>query len=304
MHRNKPSHAHCESGVATNQPLGCADDVVMVDLSSSLGFFSDDFVLTRDRCSASTAAEEIELVISTSDRAAAVSAQDPAGSSDNDEGEDRLIQDFGPRATEGLAPGWVGGESVLEPPNYPKMALDRYVDDEGGLRRRIVYEPTEVARLLQPREATTQVMADIVETALDQTTPRCESLLLLKAVTDAFLVNRSVAAALDGDFLIQPLRQAWHAVAREHWDGYDSERQAVDLHLAASWFQAWEASDDATSNNRMSGRFTEKPPALAAPPCLPDVLPGDWRWLLDSVHEEESSGSRDDSREAEYSLDG
>jgi len=277
----------------------------MVDFSSSSGFFSDDFsFLTRISASA---AEEIELVMSTpvtstSDRADVVGVQEPAGSSDDDEGEDRLIQDFGPRAKEGggVAPGC--GGSSLGPPNYPKMALDRFIEDERGLRRRIVYEPTEVARLLQPREATTHVMADILETALGQNTPRCESLLLLKAVTDAFLVDRSVGAALDGDFLVQPLRQAWHAVAREHWDGYGSERQAVDLHLAASWFQAWEASDDGTSN-LMCGGFKAKPSA-PAPPCLPDVLPGDWRWLLDSIHEENSNGGRDDNREAEYTLDG
>ncbi len=293
-----------KAGWQRTSPSGALTDVTtMVDLSSSSGFFSDDFVLTRDRCSAPTAAEEIELVVSTPGRAAAVGAKERPGSSDDDEGEDRLIQDFGPRATEGLAPGWVGGGSSLEPPNYPTMALDRYVDDERGLRRRVVYEPTEVARLLQPREATTQVMADMVETALDQNTPRCESLLLLKAVTDAFLVNRSVDAALGCDFLVQPLRQAWHAVAKEHWDGYDSERQAVDLHLAASWFQAWEASDDGTSYI-IPGELTAEPPAKAAPPCLPDVLPGDWRWLLDSVHEEESGASRDGNREAEYSLDG
>ena len=280
----------------------------MVDIPSVSGFFSDDFVLTRDRCSVSTAAEEIELVMSSSDRVAAVSSQEAAGVGDDDEGEDRLIKDFGPgatRRTEGLAPGWGEGSSLLEPQNYPRMMLDRYVDDERGLRRRILYEPTEIARVLQSSAATTQVMTNMLETALDEDTPRCESLLLLKAVTDAFLVNRSVGAALDGDFLAQPMRQAWHAVAREHWDGYTSERQAVDLHLAASWFQAWEASDDGTSNLISDdGGPTAEPPATAAPHCLPDVLPGDWRWLLDLVHEEDSSGGRDDDREAPYSLDG
>lgn len=233
--------------------------------------------------------------------------------SDDDEGEDRLVQDFGPGSSRARrrAPGWSG--CSFDSPT--KTMLDRCITGEHGLRHRIVYEPTELARLLQPRCPRTgarwQLMANVLEAALDPSRPRCESLLLCKAVTDAYLVNLGVHVAADdgddpGDLLVHTLRHAWqHAVAVDRWDGYavdERRHRAVDLHLAASWFQAWEASDDSTSNQTVRGVSVR--PAGTPSVYLPDVLPGDWVWVLDQLQDEGDGANGHDDKDPEHSVKG
>eukprot|EP00752_Nemacystus_decipiens_P016373 g14636.t1 len=277
------------------------------------------------RHSATPPKEAIELVNSSpwagADAPATTSASDGAGSaaldtcSDDDEGEDRLLQDFGPGSCQAArrAPGWSGSRG-----DPPTRKLDRYIAGERGLRHRIVYEPTELARLLQPRRPRTgarwQLMANVLEAALDTSKPLCESLLLCKAVTDAYLVNRGAGAAAGdrddaGDLLVQALRDAWrHALAVEVWDGCVDERRhrAVDLHLAASWFQAWEASDDSRRSNQTAAvRRDSAKPAGTPSVLLPDVLPGDWLWVLDQLQDEGDGGANGhDHKDPEYYAKG
>lgn len=291
---------------------------VMVDIPCTLGIGLGLTHLTRRNRSATSPRREAIELVSTSPRAGVgtpdTAATAKAGAvwkncSDDDEGEDRLLQDFGPGSCR--APGWAG--SSFDSPTSRR--LDRYITGEHGLRHRIVYEPTELARLLQPRLPKTgarwQLMANVFEAVLDPSRPRCESLLLCKAITDAYVVNRGVGVAGDGgddagDLLVQTLRQAWqHAVAVDHWDGYVDERRhrAVDLHLAASWFQAWEASDGSTSNQTMSGVSSKL--AGTTPAFLPDVLPGDWVWVLDHLKDEGGGGASGcGDEDPEYSVKG
>eukprot|EP00903_Cladosiphon_okamuranus_P005641 g5607.t1 len=234
--------------------------------------------------------------------------------SDDDEGENRLLQDFGPGSSRARcgAPGRSGSSF-----DSLTRRLERYVTGENGLHHRIVYDPTELARLLQPRRPGTdddqwQLIACLLEAALDPSRPRCESMLLCKAITDAYLVNRGVGVAADGgddagDLLAQTLRQAWqHAVAVGHWDGYIDEwrHRAVDLHLVASWFQAWEASDYSTGSQTVRGVSAK--PAGTPPGYLPDVLPGDWVWVLDQLPDEGhgGAGGHDDKTMSKHSMEG
>lgn len=294
----------------------------MVDMPCNLGVGLGLAHLTprRNRSSTPPRKEAIELV-STSPRATvgagatSTARTDTACSvySDDDEGEDRLLQDFGPGSSQASyrVPAWSG--SSFE---SPTRRLDRYITGEHGLRHRIAYDPTDLARMLQPRRAKTgarwQLMANVLEAALDPSRPRCEALLLCKGITDAYLVNRGVSVAADGgndaeDLLVQTLRQAWqHAVAEDRWDEYVDERRhrAVGLHLAASWFQAWEASDDSPSIPTAVVRAVSTKPAGAAPSYLPDVLPGDWVWVLDQLQDEGDGGADGHDDENQYSVKG
>lgn len=300
---------------------------MMIDMPCALGVgLGLEYLAPRRNRSTTPPRKEGFELVSTSPRAgtgAAATSTARAGSaaldvcsSDDDEGEDRLLQDFCPGSSRARSrtPGWSRFSFAS-----PTRRLDRYITGEHGLRHRIVYEPTELALLLQPRRPETgarwQLMANVLEAALDPDRPRCESLLLCKAITDAYLVNRGAGVATDatedaGGLLVQTLRQAWqHAVAANHWDGYvDDERRhrAVDLHLAASWFQAWEASDDSTSNQTVVGGVSATKPAGAPRGYLPDVLPGDWVWVLDQLQDEGEGGVSDghDDRDPEYPVKG
>lgn len=294
----------------------------MVDMPCTLGVGLGLAHLTprKNRSSTPPRKEAIELVGSSSradvgappTSTARVHSAALLNASDDDEGEDRLLQDFGPGSSRARyrAPGWSGSSF-----DSPTRRLDRCITGAHGLRHRIVYEPTELARLLQPRRPGTgarwQLMANVLEAALDPSRPRCESLLLCKAVTDAYLVNLGGRVAADdgddaGGLLAHTLRQAWqHAVAVDGWDGYVDERRhrAVDLHLAASWFQAWEASDDSTSNQTVRGVSAR--PAGTPSVCLPDVLPGDWVWVLDQLQDEGDGGANgSDDTDSECSVKG
>lgn len=196
-------------------------------------------------------------------------------SSEDDTGENRLIQDYGPGRNHGgdkmgAAPDWWGSSRYEDPPS----ALDRYVMDEHGLRRRIVYDPTEMARLLQPHRCQSTGarwhLAGLLETALDPSRRGCESLLILKAVTDAYLVtsrgfDAAVNAVDNGEVFLQALLQAWQHAVGDRDRHPDQRYTSVDLHVAASWFQAWAAS------------YEDR-----------DVLPGDWTWVLGHL---ESTGA-------------
>lgn len=265
-----------------------------------------------------------------------------------DVGEDILIEDFGPggrmrnNAEETVEGSGVtveadesgfGSTAHTESGRFdPQTFLGHRVKDAQGLRRRVVYDPTDIARVLQPRRSgcsntlcnnnvkvaskgssaaasagaaagppgpapssavsiapasapardvpeLLDRMASILETALDADRPGRESLLICKAVTDAYLVNAHClvgAIAGDGktcehDYLVRALNVAWqHAV--EHWNGdSDEPHSAADLHVAASWFQAWCAADDTGGQPTMN---TYK---------LHDMLPGDWVWVLDHL---------------------
>ncbi|CAM9362249.1 unnamed protein product [Ectocarpus fasciculatus] len=146
----------------------------------------------------------------------------------------------------------------------------------GNHGRRVVFDPTEMARLLQPSGSGIDSlwrMSELIEAALERGTPGSETLLILKAVTDAFLVasRRAVAANYaavcsnggafsadnERDLLVPALRQAWeHAVGHRNGDPIE-RHSSVDLHVTAAWFQAWEASYQ-----------------------VEDVLPADWTWVL------------------------
>lgn len=200
-------------------------------------------------------------------------------SSEDDPGENRLIQDYGPAGTHDgdkkeAAPAlWAASDRYFED---PPIALDRYITDEQGLRHRIVYDPTEMARLLQPHRRQSAGarwrLAGLLETALDPGRPGCESLLILKALTDAYLVtSRALDAAANavdtGEDFLRTLAQAWQHSVRNRDRHADHRHTSVDLHVTASWFQAWAASYE-----------------------VHDVLPGDWTWVLDHL---ESTGTPD-----------
>ena len=250
---------------------------------------------------------------------------------DHDTGEDQLITDFGPggliRAStkRSACPGDEATVAAIASSNFsfdPQAMLDRRITDEQGLGRRIVYDPTEIARTLQTQTSSNSSnsccgsrvsqstidditiaegsssspaatvdddasaildrLASTLEMALDPDRPGCESLLICKAVTDAFLVNarrlkgcRTTADAEDlkDGYLIRALRVAWqHAV--EHW-GSDSDEphSAADLHVTAAWFQAWWAADDASGGGEPTVSMLE----------LHEMLPGDWDWVLDHL---------------------
>ncbi|CAM9126849.1 unnamed protein product [Scytosiphon promiscuus] len=127
-----------------------------------------------------------------------------------------------------------------------------------------------MARLLQPHRRQTAGacwrLARLLETALDPARLGCESLLILKAVTDAYLVtSRGLDAAADidvdnGEDFLRTLVQAWENAVGNRDRHADQRHSSVDLHVTASWFQAWAASYD-----------------------VHDVLPGDWTWVLDHL---------------------
>lgn len=261
-----------------------------------------------------------------------------------DAGEDRIITDFGPggrmlgsnlkksttmpskvhdtsecfadteRTTHSSSSSW----SCFD----PLAVLDREVTDEQGLRRRVVYDPTEIARVLHLRptkqrnrhrseqrggssssssgtkmsaaaansDALLSRLAGLLETALDPSRPGRESLLICKAVTDAYLVNarrlaRPASAATitaegggistyrEVNFIADALRESWqHAV--EHWNGdSDEPHSAADLHVTASWFQAWSAADDMRGGGEPTMGMYK----------LHRILPGNWAWVLDHL---------------------
>lgn len=236
-------------------------------------FFADAF-LTANRCAdAPREPREVQLVPLVRNRNQLTSS--------DDEGEDRLIQDFGPgrRVHEAKDMDEVGaaewGTGCFDP---SVKKLDRYpaaVNDHG---RRVVFDPTEMARLLQPSGSGIDSlwrMAELIQMTLERGTPGSETLLILKAVTDAFFVasraldDDSAAVCSNGgafsgdserDLLAPALRQAWeHAVGDRN--GNPSERHSsVDLHVTAAWFQAWEASYQ-----------------------VEGVLPADWTWVLEQL---------------------
>lgn len=108
---------------------------------------------------------------------------------------------------------------------------------------------------------------NFLEMAFDPSRPGSESLVICKAVTDAFLVNAPyLRHSLGSDDLARALRAAWWN-AIEHWNGCEEEpHSAADLHLTASWFQAWWAADDTVGggNPTMSMYGSHI------------MLPGDW----------------------------
>ncbi|CAM9156837.1 unnamed protein product, partial [Laminaria digitata] len=224
----------------------------------------------------------------------------------DDTGEDQLISDFGPggsirASTKGSAAGdsvAVAAARVVAASSSrssscfdPQIMLDRRITDEHGLRRRIVYDPSEIARVLQTRNSSSSssssgsnvcAIIDTTTIALDPDRPGCESLLICKAVTDAFLVNarrlRSCGTMTGGEdvkdgYLVGALRVAWqHAV--EHWNGdSDEPHSAADLHVTAAWFQAWWAADDTSGGGEPTVSMLE----------LYEMLPGDWDWVLDHL---------------------
>lgn len=133
------------------------------------------------------------------------------------------------------------------------VIMDRRIIDDRGVARFIVFDPTEIARALQlpskldPRfgritrtcsvdEASMVIdrLAKTLEAALDPSRPGRESLLICKAVTDAYLVNaKHLRHIISSGSLSRTLRNAWrHAV--EHWnDGQDEPHSAADLHLVS-----------------------------------------------------------------------
>lgn len=218
--------------------------------------FFADAIVTANRCGdAPREPREVQLVPLVRNRKQLTSS--------NDEGEDRLIQDFGPgrRVHEAKdmdevgAAGW--GTGCFDP---SVKNLHRYAAAVGDRGRRVPFDPTEMARLLQPSGSGIDSlwrMEELIETTLERGTPGGETLLILKAVTDAFFVaSRAVdddSAAVwsngggfsgdnERDLLVPALRQAWeHAVG--HRNGNPNEwHSSVDLHVTAAWFQAWEAS--------------------------------------------------------------
>lgn len=231
----------------------------------------------------------------------------------DDLGEDRLIADFGPGGRmRGSAQGSItsngitatlgeyyamGEEVVINAYGRfdPGMLLDRQVVNQQGFLRRVIYDPTCIARELQPisrtgREgcsfdkdcsaAAIDRLASTLEMALDPRRPGRESLLICKAVTDAYLVNArhlGKCGMIAGgrvpkyNYFLRALGVAWqHAV--EHWDP-DGPNSAVDLHLTASWFQAWSAADDTNGGGE----------PIIKTHGLEDMLPGDWVWVLDHL---------------------
>lgn len=256
-----------------------------------------------------------------------------------DKGEERLIDDFGPsgkmrgvsRSNSGSGGSSSNGSSIAKGSIMvvprtpiscrrfnPRSVLDRRITDDGGIQRRIVYDPTEIARVLEPsvgsdsssssnnresrirsgcrasRTTTTtskeEVDADAsallnrlaatLEMALNPHRPGRESLLICKAVTDAYLVNarhliesRAGDEKREDDYLVRSLRFAWqHAV--EHWNGdLDEPHSAADLHATASWFQAWLAADDTQGDGEPTMSIHQ----------LHGMLPGNWDWVLDHL---------------------
>lgn len=261
----------------------------MIPCTSS--FLHDSSAAVLPQHSSATSLLEVELVASArADAAATATATarhetEPVtpGESDEDQGEHRLLKDFGPSGASDTTTKVLDTAATVIAPGWENSSYwDRFITDEHGLRRRTVYDPTEMARMLQSHHRSStgsswRLMAALLETALDPSKPGSESLLICKAVTDAFLVNRGVAAVIDdgnhgGDFFVHSLRQTWeHAV--EQRDGYADERHsAADLHLTASWFQAWEASDGTVNHNPTIDTYN-----------LHDMLPGDWVWVLDHL---------------------
>lgn len=251
-------------------------------------FLNDSFAAVSPRNPPATSLLEIELVASATADASATARQDDTepvtpGESDDDQGEHRLLKDFGPSAVNDMTTKELDTAAVVAPGWESSSCFDRFITDEHGLRRRTVYDPTEMARMLQSHHgsstgASWRLMAALLETALDQSKPGSESLLICKAVTDAFLVNRGVAAVIDdgnhgGDFFVHSLRQTWEHAVEQRSNGYADERHsAADLHLTASWFQAWEASDGTSNHNPTIDTYN-----------LHDMLPGDWVWVLDRL---------------------
>ncbi|CAM9498582.1 unnamed protein product [Ectocarpus sp. 12 AP-2014] len=255
--------------------------------------FFADAILTADLCGdAPREAREVQLVPLVRNRKQITSS--------NDQGEDRLIQDFGPgrrvheaKDTDEVgAAGW--GTGCFDP---SVKNLHRYAAAVGDRGRRVVFDPTEMARLLQPSGSGIDSlwrMEELIEMTLERGTPGGETLLILKAVTDAFFVasravdNNSASiwsngGAFSGDnergLLVPALRQAWgHAVG--HSNGRPNEwHSSVDLHVTAAWFQAWEAAYQ-----------------------VEDVLPADWTWVLEQLESQETSEGPHIERELELEV--
>lgn len=179
-----------------------------------------------------------------------------------DVGEERLIADFGPNGrNRGLSERGDAASFNLADPELVQGTQDDFklktviMDarhlDERGLARRMMFDPSEMARALQPinergarfrciskrsssKEASVLVhrLVKTLETALDPTRPGRESLLICKSVTDAYLVNaKHLHCAIGNQGLMRMLRSAWrHAVG--HWNGgKDEPHSAADLHL-------------------------------------------------------------------------
>lgn len=206
-----------------------------------------------------------------------------------------------------VATDYLGSTSPIDPGvSSITDLIDKVVpDDRNLLRRRIVYNPTELARALQPPclrvnrhralDATAipytdrrlrsaylheqiavlvERLNEVLEMAVDPSRPGRESLLICKAVTDALLVNApQIRRDIGSDDLACALRAAWrHAI--EHWNGdSDEPHSAADLHLTASWFQAWCASDDTAGEGEPTIDLYG----------FQGMLPGDWAWVLDHL---------------------
>ncbi|CAM9689284.1 unnamed protein product [Ectocarpus sp. 13 AM-2016] len=255
--------------------------------------FFADAILTADLCGdAPREPREVQLVPLVRNRKQLTSS--------NDEGENRLIQDFGPGrrvheakdTDEAGAAGW--GAGCFDPSLKNLHRYDAAVGDRG---RRVVFDPTEMARLLQPSGSGIDSlwrMEELIETTLERGTSGGETLLILKAVTDAFFVasravdNNSARVWSNGgafsgdnerDLLVPALRQAWgHAVGQRN--GSPNEwHSSVDLHVTAAWFQAWEAAYQ-----------------------VEDVLPADWTWYV-AVEQQGNENRRSPHIEGELKLE-
>lgn len=212
--------------------------------------------------------------------------------------EDQLIADFGPTRrmrefASSEAPVILGNLTISGLHHGSdtrhldiQMVLDRRVVDEHGLGRRVVYLPHEIAAHLQPRHQDTSLAIDRLARLLDAALSRSglEALLITKAVTDAYLVNarrlRRGLPRVEGsddhpwdEYLLSALRCTWqHAV--EYGTGEaDEPYSASDLHIVASWFQAWWAADDTSGGGEPTIEIFN----------LQRMLPGDWVWVLDHL---------------------
>ncbi|CAM9655828.1 unnamed protein product [Discosporangium mesarthrocarpum] len=217
----------------------------------------------------------------------------------HDDGEDRLIEEYGPHGVKRMQVDREMGEGVPTAVNRTfgesevdlVDLLDRPAQGPNHGLSRVLYDPTELARALQPERrqisggvgepcamfkgSLMERLGTAVVQALDPARPNRESLLLCKAVTDACLVNaRWLRPSLvgDGGYLIYALQQAWR-VSIEVEKNEEDPLSAADLQSVASWFQAWGATDDIKSGGE---------PILISE-GLDQMLPGGWIWVLDHL---------------------
>ena len=249
-----------------------------------------------------------------------------SGRSHDDAGEDRLIADFGPSglirvsttaSAKGDSAAAVAATRVAASSSCfdPQMMLDRRITDEHGLHRRIVYDPTEIARVLQTRHSSSSSssgsnecaiidttvaegsslaagdneaalldrLASTLEVALDPDRPGCESLLICKAVTDTFLVNarrlrdRGTIPAAGEDVKDSYLVRALRVAWQHAVEHWNGDSDEPHSSADLHVTAAWFQAWWAADDARGEGEPTVSMLELY------EMLPGDWDWVLDHL---------------------